>query len=69
MAALTTALSILGILVRMVNEIREGVADGVSDDEIRARLADPNGVGQEILNQVRARKDKFDSPFEADDAG
>jgi uncharacterized membrane protein len=63
MGVLTSVVSVLGILAKMVEQIREGIQQGVPEKEILARLADPNGVGQEILDAVKERADKFQNPF------
>lgn len=62
MSTAATVMSVLGLLLKLVRDISEDVRNGVSDDEIRKRLADPNGVGQQILDEIRSNKSKFRFP-------
>ena len=43
----------------LIEEITEAVRQGVSDEEIRQRIAAPNGVGDKLIKSIKARSDKF----------
>lgn len=53
------ALKILQVLVEIGEAVGEMIAEGLSDDEIRERLAKPDGVGQKLLDAARSRKKKI----------
>lgn len=50
--------TIVGLLV---SDIVKQIGEGATDEEIRARLADPAGVGQKLIEGVRSRASKFDT--------
>lgn len=66
MGAATAALGILGVLWKLVKQIHDDIKAGVPKEEIRQRLADPHGVGQELLDAVEARADLFEFPGDKD---
>lgn len=53
-------LTIVGASLALVDKIAEWVHEGLSDKEIRKRLADPKGVGQDLISATRRRKKKLD---------
>ena len=46
--------------MRLVQEIVQMVQNGVSDEDIRARLADPTGVAQDLISKLRETENKID---------
>ncbi len=46
--------------MRLIQEIVQMVQNGASDDEIRARLADPTGVAQDLISKLRETENKID---------
>ncbi len=48
----------------LIEEITEAVRQGVSDEEIRQRIAAPNGVGDKLIKAIKARSDKFNDFIE-----
>jgi NADP-dependent 3-hydroxy acid dehydrogenase YdfG len=44
---------------QLIREIADMVRDGLSDEDIRVRLADPSGVGQKLIDAARSRKQKI----------
>lgn len=50
----------IGLAGQLVGTILDLIERGASDEEIRARLADPAGVGQKLIDAVRARRSKLD---------
>jgi hypothetical protein len=43
----------------LIEEITEAVRQGVSDEEIRQRIAAPNSAGDKLIKAIKARGDKF----------
>lgn len=41
--------------------VAELVKEGLSDEEIRERLAAPDGVGQDLIDACKVRKTKLDN--------
>lgn len=50
---------ILSILQRLIGWIVGQINQGVSNDEILARLQEPESVGRELIDAIRARRDRF----------
>lgn len=48
---------IVGAAMSLVSQILEWVDEGKSTEEIQERLADPSGVGAEMLNRIQERRD------------
>lgn len=44
----------------LIEKIVEMIKSGMNDEEIRARIAEPGGVGQGLLDAVRERGAKID---------
>jgi len=40
----------------LVSQILEWVDEGMSTEDIQKRLADPSGVGAEMLNRIQERR-------------
>lgn len=53
------AIQILQVLAEIGSAVAEMVKDGLSDEEIRERLAAPEGVGQSLIEACRTRKKKL----------
>jgi len=43
----------------LVREVVQAIRDGATDEEVRARLADPGGVGQRLIDAVRSRRSRL----------
>lgn len=50
---------ILSILQRLIGWIVGQINQGVSNDEILARLQEPESVGRELIDAIRQRRDRF----------
>ena len=48
---------IVGAAMSLVSQILEWVDEGKSTEEIQKRLADPSGVGAQMLNRIQERRD------------
>ena len=48
---------IVGAAMSLVSQILEWVDEGMSTEDIQKRLADPSGVGAEMLNRIQERRD------------
>lgn len=59
LAALGLVASGLKTAIELGKLVEQWVAEGVPDEEIRRRLADPAGVGQRVIDEARARKGRF----------
>ena len=53
-------LEILDKAFDAIKFIIEKAQQGVSDEEILKRMAEPGGVGQKLIDAVKKRSDKFD---------
>lgn len=53
--SIATALGIASAAAPLIEKIAGWIAEGLSDDEIRKRLADPDHVGDDMLARIRAR--------------
>lgn len=62
---MSTLFRVLGLVINLVENIVQDVRNGVSDEEIRRRLSDPDGVGQKILDEIRSNDGKFVFPGDA----
>ena len=47
---------IVGAAMSLVSQILEWVDEGMSTEDIQKRLADPSGVGAEMLNRIQERR-------------
>lgn len=54
-AAVTAGLAALEAAGPLIKKIIEWAEDGLSDEEIQARLGDPNGVGKDLIERVTKR--------------
>lgn len=54
------ATKILSSALSVAQTIADMVSQGASDEEIKKRLADPNGVGKELLAAIKTRKKKLE---------
>ena len=50
---------ILSILQRLIGWIVGQINQGVTNDEILARLQEPESVGRELIDAIRQRRDRF----------
>lgn len=48
------------IIAQLVELIAKAVRDGATDEEIRERIARPNGVGQKLIDAMRSTSSKLD---------
>ncbi len=48
------------IIGDLVEDIRDGIQNGVTDEDIMARLSKPGGVGQRLVAAIRARRNLID---------
>lgn len=55
---LTKALAIAKPLIETIIDM---IGQGISDEEIRKRIAEPGGVGEKLIADLRARQSKIDS--------
>lgn len=53
-------LTVVGAGIGLVEQIVEWVHEGVSDTEIRKRLAKPTGVAQDLITAAKTRAKKID---------
>lgn len=55
---MSTALApIVAPALSLVNQILEWVDEGLSSEEIQKRLADPDGVGRDLIDRIRERRE------------
>jgi uncharacterized membrane protein len=55
-----SVLSVVTESVKLIEQIIEWVHEGLSDEEIRKRLASPNGVAQNLIDAAKTRKQKLE---------
>lgn len=53
----TPIVPIVGPVLELVLQIIQWIDEGLDDAEIQKRLADPTGVGADILKRVRERRE------------
>lgn len=53
-------LTVVGAGVALVEQIVQWAHEGLSDAEIRKRIASPTGVGQQLITAAKTRKKKLD---------
>jgi len=54
-----STLSVVSEGLKLVEQIVDWVHEGLSDEEIRERLAHPHGVGQNLIDAAKKRKEKL----------
>lgn len=56
---MTTAavLPIIGPILEFARQIAEWIDEGLTDEEVLERLADPSGVAADMLKRVRERRE------------
>jgi hypothetical protein len=59
---MTDPVTIITAFAAFITTIADLIRDGASDEEIRERLGDPDGVAQDLLNAVRRRQHLLDFP-------
>lgn len=52
-------MGLLEAVVGLARDVVQMVRDGASDEEIRQRIADPQGVGQKLIDAARGRKKRI----------
>lgn len=53
-------LKLIGAGLSLIEQVGEWIQEGLSDAEIRKRLAAPKGVAQDLIAASRTRKKKLD---------
>jgi hypothetical protein len=48
------------IIAQLVELIADAIKNGATDEEIRERIARPNGVGQKLIDSMRSTTRKLD---------
>lgn len=56
--ALTTGLAIAQAAAPLIEKILEWAKNGMSTEEIQARLADPDDVGKELIERITTRRER-----------
>lgn len=46
--------------IELAERVAKMIKEGMSNEEIRQRLADPNGVGEDLIRQMRRRTKRID---------
>lgn len=57
-AAVATALGLIEDLVPLAQKIAEWRKQGLSNDQIRQRMADPEHVGDDLLDRIAKRRER-----------
>jgi len=55
-----STLSVVSEGIRLVEQIVDWIHEGLSDEEIRQRLASPTGVAQHLIDAAKHRKQKLE---------
>lgn len=58
MSTAAIVFEVLDGLVGLARQIRKWISEGLSDEEILKRLADPSGVGADLIRRLRSREDR-----------
>lgn len=54
---MTPIAPIVAPALELVNQILKWIDQGLSTEEIQRRLADPSGVGKDMITRIRERRD------------
>lgn len=57
-------MSVLEAVAALVKLVADLIRQGVSDEDILARLSDPTGVGQHLIDAARGRRKRLDDYVE-----